>query len=89
MGCLFVLILLISPRFALFILWIATTMVDRAFDGFIVPLLGLIFLPLTTLGYVLAYQPGPGVSGFGWVVVVFAFLMDLSSFGGAKRYRQA
>jgi hypothetical protein len=87
--CFVLLIALISPRLALFILWIATTMVDRAFDGFILPLLGLIFLPITTLIYVLAYQPGPGVSGIGWVFVAFGFLMDLSALGGAKRYRQA
>jgi hypothetical protein len=89
MGCFFVLLILISPRLALFFLWIATDFVDRAFEGFLVPFLGLLLFPITTLTYVLAYQPVVGVSGFGWVLVAIAFLLDLSSFGGASRYRRA
>jgi hypothetical protein len=89
MGCLLLLLILISPRLALFVLWIATNFVDRAFDTFIVPFLGLIFFPITTLTYVLAYAPVRGVSGLGWVLVVIAFLLDLSAFGGAARYRRA
>ena len=40
MGCLFAIFAGIFPRIALVIVWIATNYVDRAFDGFILPLLG-------------------------------------------------
>ena len=44
MGCLFVLMAGIFPRLALVIVWIARpTMVDRAFDSWLWPLLGLVF----------------------------------------------
>jgi CDP-diglyceride synthetase len=82
MGCLFALLAAISPRLALVLVWIFNNLVDRAFTGFLLPLLGLIFLPFTTLLYVLAYQPLVGVSGWGWVLVFVGLLFDLGSYGG-------
>ena len=82
MGCLLAVLAAISPRLALVLVWIFTNLVDRAFEGFLLPLLGLIFLPLTTLIYVLAYRPVVGVSGWGWFFVVLAVLFDLGSYGG-------
>jgi hypothetical protein len=42
------------PRLALLLMWIFTNYVDRAFSSFIWPLLGLIFLPFTTIFFCLA-----------------------------------
>ena len=47
----------IGPRVALFVWWVFGNKVDAAFDTWIWPLLGLIFLPWTTLAYVLAWGP--------------------------------
>ena len=47
----------LGPRIALFLWWIFGDKVDLAFDTWIWPLLGLIFLPWTTLAYVLAWGP--------------------------------
>jgi CDP-diglyceride synthetase len=88
MGCLFALIAAISPRVALVLVWLFTNLVDRAFTGFLLPLLGLVFLPLTTLFYVLAYQPVVGVRGWGWFLVVIGLLFDLGSYGGGARSRR-
>ena len=44
-----------APRVALALVWIFTNLVDRAFNGFLIPLLGLIIFPYATLFYVLAY----------------------------------
>jgi hypothetical protein len=81
-GCLLAVLAAISPRLALVLVWIFTNLVDRAFEGFLLPLLGLIFLPLTTLVYVLAYRPAVGVTGWGWFFVILAVLFDLGSYGG-------
>ena len=51
----------------------------RAFEGFLLPLLGLVFLPFTTLFYVLAYRPVVGVSGWGWFFVFLGLLFDLGA----------
>jgi CDP-diglyceride synthetase len=88
MGCLLVLVAAISPRLALVLVWIFTNLVDRAFEGFLLPLLGLIFLPFTTLIYVLAYSPLTGVSGWGWFFVILAVLVDLGSYGGGAYSRR-
>jgi hypothetical protein len=59
-GCLFALITLLSPRLGLLLLWLFTNYVDRAFSGWVLPLLGLLFAPWTTLLYVLVdVAPGP------------------------------
>jgi hypothetical protein len=88
MGCLLALVAAISPRLALLLVWIFTNLVDRAFEGFLVPLLGLILLPFTTLIYVLAYQPRVGVTGWGWFFVFLGLLFDLGSYGGGALGRR-
>ena len=88
MGCLIILFAFIGPRVALGFTWIFTELVDRAYDNWIVPILGFVFLPWTTLVYALAYD-GNGVSGLGWFFVALALLGDLSSYGlGARRGRR-
>jgi hypothetical protein len=87
MGCLIVLVALISPRLALFLLWIFSDLLSRAFDSWIIPVLGFFLLPWTTLAYVAFWDWGPGlrVEGFEWFFVVLAFVMDLASFAGSRR----
>jgi hypothetical protein len=87
-GCLFAILAAFSPRLAVILLWIFTNLVDRAFDGFILPLLGVIFLPFTTLAYVLAWRPGFGVTGAWWLWVVLGALLDLGVLGGGARGRR-
>lgn len=88
MGCLLAIFAGFFPRIALVCLWIFTNDVDRAYDSFIVPLLGLIFLPLTTLVYALAWSPVGGVEGIEWLWVGIAVVLDLSAYGGGARARR-
>jgi hypothetical protein len=84
-----VLLAAFAPRVTLFFVWIFSDLVDRAFSGFVIPLLGLIALPYTTLFYVLAWSPVGGVSGWGWLVVALGFFCDLGHLpAGAMRGRQ-
>jgi hypothetical protein len=79
-------------RLALLVVWISTPLVHRAFHGgWLLPLLGIIFLPITTLTYVLVYYiSGSGVTGWGWLWVVLAFLLDLGAHSsGARRAARA
>ncbi|MGI9602258.1 MAG: hypothetical protein ACR2QE_10260 [Acidimicrobiales bacterium] len=87
MGCLIVLFSLIGPRFALGYVWIFTTLVDRAYDNTIVPVLGFVFLPWTTLVYALVYD-GNNVSSIGWFFVALAAFGDFSSLAAAHRGRR-
>jgi hypothetical protein len=79
MGCLFALLAGFFPRLALFILWLARpALVGAAFGTWIIPLLGIIFLPFATLIYVILYTPGFGLTGWEWFWVILAGLFDLA-----------
>jgi hypothetical protein len=86
-GCLFLLMAGIFPRLGAIIYWIARPeRVDAAFDTVLLPILGIIFLPLTTLVYLLLYTPGVGVAGAEWIWVVLAALFDVGhAAAGARR----
>ena len=69
-------------------MWIFSDLLDRAFDSWVVPLLGFFLLPWTTLAYAVMWDVGTHrVNGFEWFVVGLAFLADLGSYAGGKRAR--
>ena len=80
---------MISPRLALFFVWIFSNVLSRAFDSWIVPFLGFFLLPWTTLAYTAFWDWGAGhhVTGLEWFFVILAFLADLGSLGGGRRAR--
>ena len=87
MGCLLVLLSAFAPRLIVIFAWIARPAYFGAvFDTWIFPLLGLIFLPFTTLIYLLVGAPPQGVNGFEWVWIVLAVLLDLGQY--ANTYEQ-
>jgi hypothetical protein len=76
------------PRLALVLVWLFSDYLGTAYQTTIWPLLGFIFMPLTTLAYAWAWHFGNGsVAGIGLVVVVLAVLIDLGLLGtsGASR----
>ncbi|HSO97860.1 MAG TPA: hypothetical protein VLP43_02840 [Solirubrobacteraceae bacterium] len=88
-GCVLALLALISPRLVLFLLWIFSSLLSRAFDSWVIPFLGFFLLPWTTLAYAAFWDWGPGhhVTGFEWFFVVLAFFIDVSSYAGGQRAR--
>ena len=88
MGCLFAMFSGLFPRLALFVLWIARpALVGAAFNTFLIPLLGIIFLPFATLIYVLFYTPGIGLTGWEWLWVILAGLLDIGHWGASYTQR--
>jgi hypothetical protein len=82
--CLFALLAGVFPRVAFAIYWIARpNVVDAVFGSLIWPLLGLIFLPFTTLIYTILWTAGTGVSGWDWLWVGIALLLDLAHYGSS------
>ena len=77
------------PRFADIFLWIARPQQFTApFGGsWIWPLLGIIFLPFTTLIYVLLWQFPQGVTGWDWLWIAIAFLLDVSHWAATASQR--
>src|SRR5919109_2260719 len=91
MACLLALLALISPRLVLFLLWIFSSVLSRAFSSWIIPLLGFFLLPWTTLAYAAFWDWGPGhhVTGFEWFFVILAFAVDLGSYFQGRQARYA
>jgi hypothetical protein len=89
-GCFVILFALISPRLALFFVWVFSDWLSHAFDGWVLPVLGFFLLPWTTLAYAALWEYGHnGVTGFEWFFVILAFMIDLSSLGAGSRARAA
>jgi hypothetical protein len=88
MGCLLVLLAFLSPRLALFAIFIFSDLLSRAFDGSLVPLLGFFLVPWTTLAYAVMWSSSDQVVGFEWFIVILAFLLDLGAYANRKRARR-
>lgn len=83
---------LLFPRLALFLVWaFGGGYLGRAFESTVWPILGFIFLPLTTLAFMYSMnslgEPGQ-IPPLGWVLVVIAGLIDLGLIGNGERGRR-
>jgi hypothetical protein len=82
-GCLLVLFGSFFPRLAVLFIWLARPgMFEAAIGSALVALLGIIFLPFTTLVYVVLWTPA-GLTGLDWLWVFLAFLLDITALGGS------
>jgi hypothetical protein len=90
MPCLIGCLALCMPRLALFLVWLFSDYLSTAYQTVIWPVLGFLFMPLTTLAYAWAWHQGGGsVSGIGLVVVVIAVLIDLGLLGTSESSRRS
>lgn len=85
MPCIVALIALMAPRVALFLVWLFSDYLGRAYQTTIWPVLGFLFVPYTTLAYAWAINANGSVSGFYLVVLIIAVLADLGTFDGGRR----
>ena len=70
-------------------MWFFTTYLQRAFHGALaLPLLGFLFLPLTTLVYVWEVNNHLPREGINLLWLLIAVLIDLSGLGGGA-HRQS
>jgi hypothetical protein len=90
MHCLVGCIALATPRLAIVLVVIFSNYIGRAYETILWPLIGFLFMPLTTLAYAWAINSRGSVVGLHLVVVVVAVLMDLGLVGSSatsRRYR--
>ncbi|MEA3323179.1 MAG: hypothetical protein U9Q12_03060 [Patescibacteria group bacterium] len=80
MCCLFMVLIMLGPRVALICFWLFNTArFNLAFDNIIWPILGVIFIPWTTLMYIIV-SPG-GIVGWDWLWLGLMLLADIASYG--------
>jgi hypothetical protein len=92
MGCLFVIFSLITPRFVVFVLWIFTDYLQRAYGSWFWPTLGFFIAPTTTIAYAVARNDlstaTGGITAAGTIVIVVGVLIDVGLIGGNARKRR-
>ena len=81
--CLFLTLLLLGPRAAIIFWWLIEPLRwSLVFETmpFLVPLLGFLFLPWTTLMYVVVGIGG--VTGWDWLWIGLAVFADIATYAG-------
>jgi hypothetical protein len=88
MPCLLLIVFLAFPRIALVLLFLFSNYLDRAYHGLILPLLGFLFLPLTTLAYAWMANTGQPTTGVNLLILIIAVVIDLGGLGGGAYHRR-
>jgi len=88
MHCLIGCLALAMPRLAILLVVAFSNYIGRAYETTLWPVLGFLFMPLTTLAYAWAINSKGTVTGLYLAVVVLAVLMDLGLVGGSARQRR-
>jgi len=88
MPCLLGAFALFVPRLVLVLTWLFSDYLGRAYASVLWPLLGFLFMPLTTLAYAWARNSNGSVTGVYLFVVVLAVLLDLGMLGGGEAQRR-
>ena len=82
-GCLTAFVSSFS-RIMLLCVWIARpAMMNATFSTFILPCLGFMVLPFTTLMYVFLVQGVGSIQGLDWLWLFLAVVLDIASIGAA------
>ncbi len=84
MPCLIALFGLVAPRITFLLLWLFTPLTAKAFYTWIFPLLGVIFLPYTTLFYCLVAATLGSANFWGWMTVFIGVLLALRNYVDAR-----
>jgi hypothetical protein len=87
MGCLFVLFAVLLPRVVMVFVFLLTSWFSQAYHTVIWPVLGFIFMPYTTLAYMVAMLENHHQLTGGWIVlIIVAVVLDLGGLGGSARW---
>ena len=88
MPCLLLLLILIFPRIVLVWMFLTSTYLQRAYHELIIPILGFIFLPLTTLVYAWLVNNHLPIEGINLLYIIVAVIIDLGGLGGGDYHRR-
>ena len=87
MCCMLAALSVFGPRLAFLVYWLipyGQFKITAAFNGWVVPLLGLIFMPWTTFVYSMVFP----VFGFDWFWLALAIVADLGAYGASAARRK-
>ena len=86
--CLVLIVFLAFPRIALVLLFFFSNYLQRAYHGLLLPLLGFLFLPLTTLAYAWMMNTRQPIAGINLVILIVAVVVDLGGLSRSEYHRR-
>lgn len=87
MPCLLLLVVLAFPRVVLVLMFLFSNYLQRAYHGLILPVLGFIFLPLTTIAYAWMVNSHMPIEGINLLLLIVAVVIDVGGLGGGAWHR--
>lgn len=83
LGCLLAFSIAVAPRVVLVLAWIFSDRWQVVWQNdWVMPLLGIIFLPFTTIMYMLTWTFTGGIEGWDWMWILLGLILDLSKWAG-------
>ena len=87
-GCLLAFGLAVAPRAVLVLAWLFSDRWEIVWGGdFLWPLLGIIFVPYTTIMYMLTWTPN-GIEGWDWLWIALGLFLDVAHWGQTAANRK-
>ena len=88
MPCLLVLLMLAFPRVVLVLMFLMSNYLQRAYSGLLIPILGFIFLPLTTIVYAWLVNTHSPLEGLNLIYLILAVIIDVGGLSGGEAHRR-
>jgi hypothetical protein len=88
MPCLLFLVVLLFPRVVLIVMYLFSHYLQRAYHEMLIPLLGFLFLPLTTITYAWLMNSHLPLSGVYVIILIVAVIVDIGGWGGGEYHRR-
>jgi len=88
MPCLLLVLVLAFPRVVMVVMFLSGTYLQRAYHGILLPALGFVFLPLTTVVYAWLTNTHREMTGINALILVAAVVIDAGGLGGSAWHRR-
>jgi hypothetical protein len=88
MPCLLVVAIIAFPRVVLVLMFLFSQYLERAYHGLLLPVLGFIFLPITTIVYAWLVNTHSPIEGFNVLLLIIAVVVDLGGLSGGEYHRR-
>lgn len=82
------LLILAFPRVVLVLMFLFSTYIQRAYHDLLIPILGFIFLPITTIVYAWLVNSHLPIEGINLIFLVLAVVIDVGGLGGGEVHRR-